>query len=66
MSSKEIIIKLIDEKLISGEEAYVLINDIIQGELTESWKILNSNPNSFSTHLSNILTTSDSTYYNQK
>lgn len=33
MSSKQIIIKLIDEHLISGEEAYTLMNDIIVGEI---------------------------------
>jgi hypothetical protein len=40
MTSKEIITKLIDERLITGEEAYVLINDIIAAELLESIKIL--------------------------
>ena len=40
MTSKEIITRLIDEKLITGEEAYVLINDIIAAELMESIKTL--------------------------
>lgn len=40
MTSKEIITRLIDEKLINGEEAYVLINDIVQAELVASMKIL--------------------------
>lgn len=33
MTSKDIIIRLIDEKSISGEEAYVLLNDILKGEM---------------------------------
>lgn len=33
MTSKDIIIKLIDNKAITGEEAYVLLNDILKGEM---------------------------------
>lgn len=40
MTSREIIIELIDKKLINGEQAFVLINDIIKGELMEAWDTL--------------------------
>ena len=33
MTSKEIICKLIDERLINGEEAYTLLNDVLKGEI---------------------------------
>lgn len=33
MTSKEIIIRLIDNKTINGEEAYLLINDILKAEM---------------------------------
>ena len=33
MTSKEIVIKLIDNKLITGEEAYVLLNDLFKAEM---------------------------------
>lgn len=33
MTSKDIIIKLIDNKSITGEETYVLLNDILKGEM---------------------------------
>lgn len=33
MTSKEIIIKLIDSKAITGEEAYLLINDVLKAEM---------------------------------
>lgn len=45
MTSKEIITRLIDEKLINGEEAYTLINDVIIAEVVDSIKTLNSNVN---------------------
>lgn len=40
MSSREIVIKLIDEKKITGEEAVVLLNDVIVAELCEAQKVL--------------------------
>lgn len=46
MTSKEIIIKLIDEKKINGEEAYVLLNDILQSEMLETYKALENKKNS--------------------
>lgn len=39
-TAKEIIIRLINEKIINGEEAYVLLNAILQSELMEAWKVL--------------------------
>ena len=35
-TAKEIIIRLINEKQISGEEAYVLLNAILQSEMMEA------------------------------
>ncbi len=40
MQSKDIIIKLIDEGKVSGEEAYALINDIVAADILESVKNL--------------------------
>ena len=40
LTSRQIIIKLIDNKIITGEEAFTLINDIIQAEMVETYKIL--------------------------
>ena len=42
MSSKQIITRLIDEHLISGEEAYTLMNDIIVGEIKRASDSLGS------------------------
>lgn len=40
MNSREIVIKLIDEKKITGEEAVVLLNDVIIAELCDAQKVL--------------------------
>lgn len=45
MNSRQIIIDLIDKQIINGEQAFTLINDIIQSELLESWKALNNKEN---------------------
>ena len=45
-TSKDIVIRLIDQKLISGEEAYVLLNDILQSEMLETYKALENKKNS--------------------
>lgn len=42
MTSREIIIDLINKQIIDGEMAFTLINDLLQSELMESWKILNT------------------------
>lgn len=44
-TAKEIIIRLINEKVINGEEAYVLLNAILQSELMEAWKVLEESKN---------------------
>lgn len=46
MTSKEIIINLINEQKINGEEAYVLLNDILQSEMLETYKALENKKNS--------------------
>lgn len=46
MTSRQIIIDLVDKQLITGEEAFVLINDVLQSEILESWKALNNKSNS--------------------
>lgn len=42
MTSREIIIKLVDDKLITGEEAFTLINDICKQEMYDVWKTLDA------------------------
>ena len=49
MTSREIIIDLIDRQIIDGEKAFTLINDLLQSELMESWKILNDKGSNKST-----------------
>ena len=45
LTSRQIIIKLIDNKIITGEEAFTLINDIIQAEIVETYKVLEKKDN---------------------
>lgn len=40
MTSREIVIKLIDEHLITGEEAFTLINDIVASEIKAAMDVL--------------------------
>lgn len=76
MTSREIVIKLIDEKKITGEQVVVLLNDIIVAELCEAQKVLDQckpkelkynptwvsvNPNTYTSGTSGICV-SDSTY----
>ena len=42
MTSREIIIDLIDKKIINGEQAFTLINDLLKAELLEAWETLNA------------------------
>ena len=42
MSSREIIIDLIDKKIINGEQAFTLINDLLKAEMLEAWETLNA------------------------
>ena len=41
MTSKDIISRLIDDHLITGEEAYVLMNDTLRGEMTKLLENMN-------------------------
>lgn len=42
MTSREIIIDLVDKKIINGEQAFTLINDLLKAELLEAWETLNA------------------------
>lgn len=42
MTSREIIIDLIDKKIINGEQAFTLINDLLKAEMLEAWETLNA------------------------
>lgn len=46
MNSREIIIDLIDKKIINGEQAFTLINDLLKAELLEAWETLNASKQS--------------------
>lgn len=51
MTSREIIIKLIDTNLINGEEAFTLINDILVAEIKAAMETLKESSQSDSLHL---------------
>ena len=40
MTSREIVIDLIDKGLITGEQAFTLINDIVAAEIKEALEII--------------------------
>ncbi len=40
MTSREIIIDLIDKNVITGEQAFTLINDIVASEIKEAFEII--------------------------
>lgn len=40
MNSREIVIDLINKQIIDGEQAFVLINDLLKAELMEAWETL--------------------------
>ena len=42
MTSREIIIELIDKQIINGQDAFTLINDLLKAELLEAWNTLNA------------------------
>lgn len=46
MTSREIIIELIDKQIISGQDAFTLINDLLKAELLEAWETLNASKQS--------------------
>ena len=46
MTSREIIIDLIDKQIINGQDAFTLINDLLKAELLEAWETLNTSKES--------------------
>ena len=42
MTSREIIIELIDKQIISGQDAFTLINDLLKAELLDAWETLSA------------------------
>ena len=42
MTSREIIIDLIDKQIINGQDAFTLINDLLKAEMLEAWETLNA------------------------
>lgn len=42
MTSREIVIDLIDKQIINGQDAFTLINDLLKAELLEAWETLNA------------------------
>ena len=51
MTSREIIIELIDKQIINGQEAFTLINDLLKAELLEAWDTLNASKEKSSSRL---------------
>lgn len=45
MTSREIVIDLIDKGLITGEQAFTLINDIVAAEIKEALEIIEKSKN---------------------
>lgn len=54
MSSREIVQKLIDEKLLSGEEAFTLINDLCKAEMLDTWQMLEGKNKNSSSYISGV------------
>lgn len=51
MTSREIIIELIDKQIINGQDAFTLINDLLKAELLEAWETLNASKEKSSSRL---------------
>lgn len=51
MTSREIIIELIDKQIINGQDAFTLINDLLKAELLEAWDTLNASKEKNSSRL---------------
>lgn len=51
MTSREIVIDLIDKGLITGEQAFTLINDIVAAEIKEALEIIEKSKKSQSSGL---------------
>ena len=67
MTSREIIIKLIDEHKITGEETYTLLNDIFKGEMVAVNEILktSSSPSTINNDwLNNFVAKTSNNYLN--
>ena len=54
MSSREIVQRLIDEKLLSGEEAFTLINDLCKAEMLDTWQMLEGKNKNSSSYISGV------------
>lgn len=53
MTSREIIIDLIDKQIINGQDAFTLINDLLKAEMLEAWETLNASKQSGKPSLAN-------------
>ena len=53
MTSREIIIDLIDKKIVNGEQAFTLINDLLKAEMLEAWETLNASKQNNKSSLTN-------------
>lgn len=53
MTSREIIIELIDKQIINGQEAFTLINDLLKAEMLEAWETLNASKQNSKSSLTN-------------
>lgn len=53
MTSREIIIDLIDKQIINGQDAFTLINDLLKAEMLEAWETLNASKQSGRSSLTN-------------
>lgn len=53
MNSREIIIDLIDKKIINGEQAFTLINDLLKAEILEAWETLTASKQNNKSSLTN-------------
>lgn len=53
MTSREIIIDLIDKQIINGQDAFTLINDLLKSELLEAWETLNASKQNGKSNLTN-------------
>lgn len=66
-TAKEIFVRLVDEKHIDGEEAYVLLNAILQSEMIEAWKVLDDSKKSigdnYNLHGISTVTSNPTWYY---
>ena len=54
MTSREIIIELINKQIIDGEQAVTLINDLLKAEMLEAWETLNASKQSDKLNVSDI------------